>query len=136
MATLRGSSKRYDVGNRPPTVIWTVVRGDTAAFRVYVTDDDKQPLNIEDWTISMKVKRPNSSENLGVITDDATVILTLNPAADADDLPGEFTVSLTASESFLLRTGDIFDVQLSTEANVIVWTVAQGSLVVLEDVTD
>jgi len=136
MATLRGSSNSYAVGNRPPTVIWTVVRGDTAAFRVYVTDDDKQPLNIEDWAISMKVKRPNSSENLGLITDDATVILTLNPAADADDQPGEFTVSLTASESFLLETGDIFDVQLSTEANVIVWTVAQGSLIILEDVTD
>jgi hypothetical protein len=136
MATLRGSSNSYAVGNRPPTVTWTVVRGDTAAFRVYVTDDERQPLNIEDWTISMKIKRPDSLENLGVITDDATVILTLTPAADADDEPGEFTVSLAASESLILETGDIFDVQLSTEANVIVWTVAQGSLVILEDVTD
>ncbi len=136
MATTRGSASSYDVGNRPPIVNWTVVRGDTASFRVYVTDDAKQPLNIPDWDISMKIKRPNSAANLGVITDDAELVMTLTPAADADDAPGEFTVSLAASESYELETGDIFDIQLSTEGNLIVWTVAQGQMIILEDVTD
>jgi hypothetical protein len=136
MATLRGSSNFYDVGNRPPIVSWTVVRGDTASFRVYVTDDAKQPLNIPDWDISMKIKRPSSSANLGVITDAATLVMILTPAADPDDAPGEFTVSLTASESYVLRTGDIFDIQLSTDNDLIVWTVAQGNMTILEDVTD
>ena len=136
MATLRGSTSLYNVGNPPPRVIWTVVRGDTAAFKVYATDDERVPLNISDWAIDMKIKRPNSSANLGVITDAATLILTLNPEQDADDGPGEFTVSLTAAESLILNTGDIFDVQLSTPQNQIVWTVAQGSMVILEDVTD
>jgi hypothetical protein len=113
-----------------------VVRGDTAAFKVYATDDEKVALNIPDWSIDMKIKRPNSSANLGVITDAATVILTLTPEQDADDGPGEFTVSLTAAQSLILNTGDIFDVQLSTPQNQIVWTVAQGSMVILEDVTD
>ena len=40
MATTRGSAGSYSVGNRPPTVSWTIVRGDTSAFRVYVTDDE------------------------------------------------------------------------------------------------
>jgi hypothetical protein len=136
MATLRGSTSLYNVGNPPPRVIWTVVRGDTAAFKVYATDDERVPLNIPDWSIDMKIKRPNSAANLGVITDAATLILTLNPEQDADDGPGEFTVSLTAAESLILNTGDIFDVQLSTPQNQIVWTVAQGSMVILEDVTD
>jgi hypothetical protein len=136
MATLRGSTSLYNVGNPPPRVIWTVVRGDTAAFKVYATDDERVPLNIPDWSIDMKIKRPNSAANLGVITDAATLILTLNPEQDADDGPGEFTVSLTAAESLVLNTGDIFDVQLSTPQNQIVWTVAQGSMVILEDVTD
>jgi hypothetical protein len=136
MATLRGSTSLYNVGNPPPRVIWTVVRGDTAAFKVYATDDERVPLNIPDWSIDMKIKRPNSAANLGVITDAATVILTLSPEQDADDGPGEFTVSLTAAESLILNTGDIFDVQLSTPQNQIVWTVAQGSMVILEDVTD
>jgi hypothetical protein len=136
MATLRGSSSLYNVGNPPPRVIWTVVRGDTAAFKVYATDDERVPLNIPDWAIDMKIKRPNSSSDLGVITDAATLVLTLNPEQDADDGPGEFTVSLTAAESLILNTGDIFDVQLSTPQNQIVWTVAQGSMVILEDVTD
>lgn len=128
----RGSG--YSVGNVPPQVTWTVVRGDTAAFRVYVTDDAKQPLAIADWTISMKIKRPNLSINLGVITDDATLILELYPAADDNDGAGEFTVSLTDLESNILETGDIFDIQLSQPGTV--WTVAQGSMIIIEDVTD
>lgn len=135
MAILRNSSQDlYNVGAKPPTVKWTVVRGDTSAFKVYVTDDEQSPLNIPDWDIAMKIKRPNSSANLGVITDDATTIMALNPAADADDLAGEFTVRLTAEESHNLETGDIFDIELSTTE--IVWTVAQGSMIILEDVTD
>jgi hypothetical protein len=134
MATTRNSSGQYEVGNNPPTVTWTVVRGDTSAFRVYVTDDAKQPLNIPDWTITMKIKRPNLSKNAGVITDDATTIMALTPIHDADDGDGEFTVSLEASESVSLQTGDIFDIQLSDPTRV--WTVAQGSMIILEDVTD
>ncbi len=128
----RGNS--YSVGNIPPQVVWTVVRGDTAAFRIYLTDDTKTALNMDDWTIAMKVKRPNLAKNLGVITDDATLVLTLTPEPDADDLAGEFTVSLTAEESESLETGDIFDIQVSQVGTV--WTVAQGKMVILEDVTD
>jgi hypothetical protein len=134
MATLRGTASSYDIGNKPPTVLWTVVRGDTSGFKVYATDDAKDPLNIPDWTISMKIKRPNNVADLGVITDNATTIMALHPAADEDDLIGEFTVWLTAEESNVLQTGDIFDIQLSDPTRV--WTVCQGSMKILEDVTD
>jgi hypothetical protein len=127
-------ARGYNVGNVPPQVAWTLVRGDTAAFKVYVTDDSKLPLIIAEWTISMKIKRPNLAKNLGVITDDATLVLTLTPAPDENDLPGEFTVSLTSEQSVLLETGDIFDIQLSQPDTV--WTVAQGKVIVIEDVTD
>lgn len=130
----RGSG--YAVGNTPPRVTWTVVRGDTAAFKVYATDDAKQPLNIEDWTIDMEIKRPNTAQTIPTMTDAATLILTLTPAQDLDDAPGEFTVSLTAEESAELETGDIFDIELSTANRETVWTVAQGSMVILEDVTN
>lgn len=134
MAQLRGSASSYDIGNKPPTVIWTVVRGDTSGFKVYVTDDAKEPLDLIQWTISMKVKRPNLASNLGVITDDAAEVITLTPVADEDDALGEFTVWLTSEESTQLQTGDIFDIQLSDPTRV--WTVAQGSMKILEDVTD
>lgn len=136
MATTRGSASSYSVGNNPPLVTWTVVRGDTAAFRVYVTDDERQPLAIADWTITMKMKRPNNPVIPPVMTDAATTLLTLTPAADLDDEPGEFTVSLAASETETLETGDIFDIQLSLPNDEIVWTVAQGAMIILEDVTD
>jgi hypothetical protein len=132
MATTRGSQSSYDIGNKPPTVIWTVVRGDTSGFKVYATDDSKQPLNIPDWEISMKMKRPNSTP--GIITDDAILIMNLHPRKDDDDLIGEFTVWLTAEQSVQLQTGDIFDIQLSDSTRV--WTVCQGSMKILEDVTD
>lgn len=128
------SQSAYSVGNRPPMVTWTVVRGDTAAFKAYVTDDAKQPLVISDWSISMKIKRPNVLGKEVVITDDASLIMTLTPAAEIDELPGYFTVSLAADESQILETGDIFDIQLTQPERV--WTVAQGSMVILEDVTD
>lgn len=135
MAILRNSSQDlYNVGAKPPTVKWTVVRGDTSAFKVYVTDDEQSPLVIADWDIAMKIKRPNLTKDLGVITDNANTVMLLTPAADADDLAGEFTVRLAAEESYNLRTGDIFDIELSTSE--IVWTVAQGSMIILEDVTD
>ena len=134
MATARGASGKYNIGEQPPQVVWTFVKGDTSSFRVYVTDDLKQPLNIPDWTIAMKIKRPTDSKDAGIITDNATTIMALTPAQDADDADGEFTVSLTAEESVSLQTGDIFDIQLSDPTRV--WTVAQGSLIVLEDVTD
>lgn len=127
-------SNKYLVGSIPPQVVWTIVRGDTASFRVYVTDDNKQPLNIPDWDIEMKIKRPNS--NPGTITDDATLIYTLTPTQDGDDGNGEFTVSLTAVQTDGLETGDIFDIELSKDADEIVWTVAQGTMNILEDVTD
>jgi hypothetical protein len=140
MATLRGSaSNSYQVGNRPPGVSWTLVRGDTAAFKVYVTDDAQQPLVISDFNISMEIKRPEytvNENNIGTITDDAETILTLTPEQDPDDASGEFTVSLSAGQSSILETGDIFDIELRSEQDQIVWTVAQGYVVVIEDVTN
>ncbi len=134
MATTRRSNA-YAVGNIPPQVTWTVVRGDTASFKVYVTDDAKQPLDLSGWTIAMDIKRPNNADDAGVITDNSTLIFSLTPEQDVDDEPGEFTVSLTAEQSEELETGDIFDIELSTEQDALVWTVAQGSMIILEDVT-
>ena len=133
MAILRNQAQEnYLVGLKPPTVTWTVVRGDTASFRVYVTDDNKDPLTIVDWTIAMEVKRPNTTP--GDFTDNAELIVELEPIPTDVDGPGEFTVSLTANESVLLETGDIFDIELRDESRV--WTVARGTVVVIEDVTN
>jgi len=127
MANYRGSgSKTYEIGEAPPFVEWTVVKGDTASFRVYVTDNEKNPLTISDWTIEMDIVPPNTS----------TPVVTLSPAATEDDGPGEFTVSLTAEESALLSTGDRFDIQMSSTSPVSVWTVAQGTMTMIDSVTE
>jgi hypothetical protein len=123
MATYRGQgTDSYNIGAAPPTVTWTLVRGDTAAFRVYVTDEDRVPLDISEWNISMDIVRPPS-----------TLIVSLNPEVTVNDDDGEFTVSLTSGESEDLETGDIFDIQLSDATRV--WTVCRGTITVVEDVT-
>jgi len=125
MATYRGQgSDSFSIGAAPPEVSWTVVRGDTAAFRVYVTDENREPLTISEWDISMDVIRPSSSNAL---------VVSLNPVPSVDDDDGEFTVSLSAGESEDLETGDIFDIQLSDATRT--WTVCKGTVTVIEDVT-
>jgi hypothetical protein len=135
MATLRGSSGSYLIGSAPPEIVWTVVRGDTASFKVYVTDDTLAALHVPDWGIEIDVKR------------NELVVITLSPTAILDPIdnepnPGEFLVKLTSVQSNLLQTGDIFDIQMtntSTNTQSIgygqIWTVARGSVSVIEDVT-
>jgi hypothetical protein len=128
MATFRNQpTDSYALGAAPPEIKWTVVRGDSAAFRVYVTNDARQPLLLEDWEVDMDIYRPS--------TDDVVLSLTPQPIEFQDE-EGSFTVTLTSSQSQLLETGDIFDIQLTellSEGRV--WTVAKGSMVIVEDIT-
>lgn len=134
MATYRGqeSKSAYDVGLRPPLVTWTCVKGDTAAFRVFTTDDNKDPLVIDDWDILCEFRRPDTANDIA--QDSAGTIFTIVPGPTVNDGPGEFTVSLTKEQTIQLRTGDVFDVELSDEERV--WTVCQGRMIIIEDVTD
>ena len=129
MATFRNQpTDSYALGAAPPEIRWTVVRGDSAAFRVYVTNDVREPLYLEDWQIKMDIYRPS--------TDNIIVSLSPEPI-EFQDTEGSFTVNLTSAQSELLETGDIFDIQLTellSEGRV--WTVAKGSMVILEDVTE
>ena len=137
MATYRGQgASTYDIGEKPPFVNWTIVKGDTASFMVYLTDDAKQPLVIPDWGIKVEFKRPNTPVNPQIITDAATLIVAITPEQDLEDGDGEFKVKLTAGQTSLLRTNDIFDIEISLPQNTLVWTVAQGKITLLEDVTN
>jgi hypothetical protein len=138
MATFRGQgASTYNIGEAPPFVNWTIVKGDTASFKIYLTDDSKIPLNIPDWTIEAEFKRPTTTPVVsGEITDTATLIFTLTPEQDLEDADGEFKINLTAAQSALLITNDIFDVELRLPQDTLVWTVAQGKITLLEDVTN
>lgn len=126
MTSYRGSgSDSFSIGTTPPQISWTIVRGDTAAFRVYVTDEDRNPLTIANWDIAMDIVREGTTSD--------TVIVALTPGITADDDEGEFTVALTANQSDLLETNDIFDIQLSDATRT--WTVCKGTITVIEDVT-
>lgn len=126
MAQYRGQ-QNVGIGAEPPQSVWTIVRGDTASFRMYVQDDNGDPITIGDCTLAMDFYRPSTD----------TVVLSVTPEADPDDGPGEFTVYLAANETEDLETDDKFDIQLSYEpGKAIVWTVLQGTIKIIEDVTD
>jgi len=137
MATYRGQgASTYDIGEKPPFVNWTIVKGDTASFRVYLTDDAKLPLAIPNWDVEVEFKRPTTPVNPQIITDAATIIFTIFPEQDLEDADGEFKVNLTAAQTAQLRTNDIFDIEIRLPQNTLVWTVAQGKITLLEDVTN
>jgi len=137
MAVYRGQgASTYDIGEAPPFVNWTIVKGDTASFLVYLTDDARQPLTISDWTIEAEFKRPTTPVDPQIITDSATILFTINPTQDLADEDGEFKVNLTAAQTAQLRTNDIFDIELRLPQNTLVWTVALGKITLLEDVTN
>ena len=125
----------YNLGNIPPLVNWTVVIGDSASFRIYVEDDLGNPLDYTNeesgdtsgWDIRADFRR--YSDNVG---DD--LLFTLIPYATEFDDAGEFTVTLSPAQSKQLRTGDVFDVQLSDATRV--WTVCQGEMTMIGEVTD
>jgi hypothetical protein len=120
------SQQTISIGSEPPQSVWTIVRGDTASFKMYVQDDNRDPLVIDDWNITMDFYRPNTS----------SVVLSVNPEADPNDGPGEFTVLLAYDETEILETDDEFDIQMATSGNAIVWTVLQGKIKMVEDITD
>lgn len=121
------SQQNVSIGSEPPQSVWTIVRGDTAGFKMYVQDDEGNPLVISDWSISMDFYREASTSN---------PILEIFPSADPDDGPGEFTVSLAYDQTEILETNDQFDIQLALPENTIVWTVLQGKVKMIEDITD
>jgi hypothetical protein len=125
MAEYRTQQSRIlGLGSEPPQLLWTVVRGDTSSFRVYVTDDNKEPLDINSWILAADFYRPSTS----------TTIVQTVPEVTEDDVLGSFTVSLGASQSEVLQTDDIFDIQISNDETV--WTVGMGKVLVIEDVTN
>ena len=112
----------YNVGNVPPQIVWTIVRGDSAVFKVYVTDDQKQALDLSNWTIDLEIKRGEE------------IKVALEPAPLESDEQGFFTVKLLPEESEILLSEDVFDIQLYDGEDTI-WTVAQGQIVMIEDIT-
>jgi len=125
----------YNIGNKPPLINWTVVIGDTASFRIYVEDDLGNPLDYNTtvvgddtgWNIKGDFRR--YSDNVG---DD--LLFTVLPDKTDFDNAGEFTVTLSATQSKQLLTGDVFDIQLTDGDRV--WTVCQGEMIMLGEITD
>ena len=125
----------YNIGNIPPLVNWTCVIGDSASFRIYVEDDLENPLDYDTtsvgddagWDIKGEFRR--YSDNVG---DD--LLFTIFPDQTEFDDAGEFTVSISPAQSKILRTGDVFDIQLRDVDRV--WTVCQGEMIMIGEVTE
>jgi hypothetical protein len=110
------------VGAIPPKVRWTVVKGDSASFRIYVEDDTANAIDPTDYNIKADFRRGTQ------------LLFSTTPEKTEFDGSGEFTVYLTPAQCKQLATNDLFDVQLSDA--VVVWTVCRGVMTVIDEVTD
>jgi hypothetical protein len=63
------------------------------------------------------------------------LLFTVYPDQTEFDEAGEFTVTLTSAQSKILRTGDVFDIQLR-DGYSRVWTVCQGEMIMIGEVTE
>jgi hypothetical protein len=117
-------NRTVNLGSTPPEIVWTVVKGDTASFRVYVYDDEKNPIDVSEWNLAVDFYRPDTEET----------VLSITPEVTEDDEVGSFTVFLGASESDQLETDDEFDIQISNDT--VVWTVGMGTMVMIGDITN
>ena len=112
-----------EVGATPPVIRWTLVKGDYAAFRMYVEDDQGHPIVIDDFSIKADFRRGSQ------------LLFTITPGkGDLDTTDGYFTVTLLPAQAKQLQTGDIFDIQLSDIE--VIWTVARGIVTIIPEVTD
>lgn len=117
----------FNIGNKPPLVNWTCVVGDSAAFRIYVQDDQGDPIVPSDWEIKADFRRYT-------LPNEADLLFSITPSKTEFDGPGEFTVFVEPSLTKQLRTKDVFDVQLTDALRV--WTVCQGEMIMIGEVTD
>ena len=117
-------NRTVNLGSEPPEIVWTVVKGDTASFRVYVYDDEKNPIDVSEWNLAVDFYRPETEET----------IVSITPEVTEEDELGSFTVFLGASQSDQLETDDQFDIQISNDT--VVWTVGMGTMVMIGDITN
>jgi hypothetical protein len=117
-------NRTVNLGSAPPEIVWTVVKGDTASFRVYVYDDEKNPIDLSEWNLAVDFYRPDTEET----------VISITPEVTEEDEVGSFTVFLGSSESDQLETDDEFDIQISNDT--VVWTVGMGTMVMIGDITD
>ena len=111
------------------------VHEDIQSLAERIEDDLGNPLDydttsagdVTGWDISGDFRR--YSDNVG---DD--LLFTVYPDQSEFDEVGDFTVTVSATQSKILRTGDVFDIQLRD--GVRVWTVCQGEMIMIGEVTE
>jgi hypothetical protein len=130
MAITRGSSNFYAVGNTPPDVTWTVVRGDSASFTVSLLENDEvTAFDTEGWTYSATAYDPTSDvlDDLPVTVEGSVVTVTAPAETTANW--GIRYKSVVAELSFDLQA------VVPDGNSTITWTPVIGTICVLGDVT-
>jgi hypothetical protein len=114
-------------GSSPLNVMWKVVRGDTAVFKVkFFEPDEETPINISSWSFESTAFDPRnqSFQELEVSLEDGYVVIT----ADAD-LTQSWGLGVSSQVAELT-----FDLEVNIGVDT-VWTPIIGTISVIGDVT-
>lgn len=119
----------------PPLFNFKLVQGDSASFRLNVTEDEEPyaPWDLTDCQVFFTLKESNdqADEDALIAKDSASGGITINDAAN-----GEAVVVLLAGDTDSCPTGIplVCDVQIKTPASEI-FTVATGKIIFREQTT-
>jgi hypothetical protein len=116
-----------ELGSKPATIKWNVVRGDTAELRVeFLENDEVTFIDISDWEFSS-----SAYDSRGEILDDLEVVVSdgyvdIIASSDVTRNWGEGSSSIVAEL--------VFDLEVTINGEK-VWTPLLGTISVLGDVT-
>ena len=105
-----------------------IVQGDTCSFRVTLSDENEDPINLTGTTADMEIKRLDGTLVLALTIGDG--ITYTNPTA------GEMTITIDAADTDTLEPEYTYryDVQWTNGANI--RTVVAGKLKIMSQITD
>lgn len=105
-----------------------IVQGDTCSFRVTLSDENGDAINLTGTTADMEIKRLDGSLVLALSIGDG---ITYTNAAG-----GEMTITIDAADTAALdpEYTYLYDVQWTNGANI--RTIAAGNLKIMKQITD
>lgn len=105
-----------------------IVQGDTCSFRVVLTDENDDPINLTGTIADMEIKRLDGTLVLALSIGDGIAL--------TDPTAGEMTITIDAADTAALEPEYTYhyDVQWTNGANV--RTVAAGHLKIMKQITD
>lgn len=105
----------------PASIEWRVYSGDTATITIIISDENDQPIDMTDYTVTSEIRKNVTDAN-----PDSTITVNANSNG---------IVSLTIPDTSILAEYQYFDIQTVDNNSGVVNTILKGTIIKEQDVT-